>query len=195
MAHICPMLGYMIPTNQRSKRSPDDYAAAVRLSKSAATALRILGLAAAGGNYITLYDRIQQYELSTAHWTGQGHLKGKINLHAPNIPLPQILIQNSKYRGGTSLLRSRLVRAGILENRCRDCGLMEWRGRAITLHLDHVNGERFDNRTENLRLLCPNCHSQTQTYCGRNKRLKRARGRGCAARTLLPVVFDGGFRA
>ena len=58
---------------------------------------------------------------------------------------------------------------GVLVPECAICGLDSWRGAAISLHLDHVNGIRNDHRRENLRLLCPNCHSQTVTFAGRNK--------------------------
>lgn len=67
-------------------------------------------------------------------------------------------------------VKGRLIRAGLLENSCHTCGLKEWQGRTIGLHLDHINGVRDDNRLENLRMLCPNCHSQTPTYGGRNTR-------------------------
>jgi 5-methylcytosine-specific restriction endonuclease McrA len=53
--------------------------------------------------------------------------------------------------------------------RCQICGISEWHGKPITLQLDHINGINNDNRYENLRLICPNCHSQTITYAGRNK--------------------------
>ncbi|MGC9992491.1 MAG: HNH endonuclease [Candidatus Cybelea sp.] len=67
----------------------------------------------------------------------------------------------------------RLVRAGLLGSTCHSCGLKDWHGRPLSLHLDHINGVRNDNRLENLRMLCPNCHSQTPTYGGRNTRLRR----------------------
>jgi hypothetical protein len=82
-------------------------------------------------------------------------------------PLDEILVKDSTYRGSTHLKR-RLLGAGLLEAACERCGIDEWGGRPLTLHLDHINGDRCDNRLENLRLLCPNCHSQTPTYCGRN---------------------------
>jgi hypothetical protein len=84
-------------------------------------------------------------------------------------PLEQVLVRGSTYTS-TSSLKKRLIAEGVLERRCGGCGLVWWRGRLAPLHLDHRNGDRTDNRVENLRLLCPNCHAQTDTYCGRNIR-------------------------
>ncbi len=78
-----------------------------------------------------------------------------------------ILVENSSYK--SSGLKKRLVREGVLEDLCKSCGLGPvWNGRPITLQLDHRNGVSNDHRLENLRILCPNCHSQTDTWTGRN---------------------------
>jgi transposase len=75
-------------------------------------------------------------------------------------------------------LKLRLLREGLKENRCEECGITEWRGKPLTMQLHHVNGDGQDNRLENLILLCGNCHSQTDTYGGRNgHRRKRPSGR------------------
>ena len=63
-----------------------------------------------------------------------------------------------------------LLRLGIIENRCEACGIVEWRGRPISIQLDHRNGVRDDHRLENLRMLCPNCHSQTETFAAKNRK-------------------------
>jgi hypothetical protein len=69
----------------------------------------------------------------------------------------------------TNKLRKRLIREGIFENKCSSCGIHEWNKKPIVMQLDHVNGDSSDHRKKNLRLLCPNCHSQTDTWCGKNK--------------------------
>ena len=75
-------------------------------------------------------------------------------------------------------VKRRLLRLGLKENRCESCGISEWRGAPLSLALHHVNGDGGDNRLENLQLLCPNCHSQTDTFAGRNI---RPQNRGSAA--------------
>jgi len=91
--------------------------------------------------------------------------------HIRFIPLSEILVENSGYTN-IARLKIRLLREGLLEAKCygEGCGLTEWRGQPISLQLDHINGDNLDHRIENLRLLCPNCHSQTETFAGKNKR-------------------------
>ena len=80
-------------------------------------------------------------------------------------------------------IKVRLLNAGLLENRCQGCGLDKWLGGPLTIQIDHINGIREDHRLENLRMLCPNCHSQTETYGRRNRK------RAAVARELgRPVV-------
>lgn len=81
-------------------------------------------------------------------------------------PISELLVAG-KYRGRENL-KLRLLKEGLKEPRCERCRLTEWRGQPLSLALHHVNGDRLDNRLENLELLCPNCHSQTDTYSGRN---------------------------
>jgi DNA-binding CsgD family transcriptional regulator len=74
-----------------------------------------------------------------------------------------------------SHVKLRLINAGLLPSRCQRCGITDWRGRRLALELHHINGRGRDNRLENLQILCPNCHSQTSSWGGRNGNPQRAR--------------------
>jgi len=145
---------------------------AVAKSKSIAGVLREMGMRPCGGNYETVKRHIKELGLNTEHFTGQGHMKGKKSFLAQAAPLSQILVENSGYRHGSRLLK-RLVSEGIFERTCMGCRLSEWMGGPIPLELDHINGKRSDNRIENLRALCPNCHALTDTYRGRNIKVEK----------------------
>jgi hypothetical protein len=71
-------------------------------------------------------------------------------------------------------LKLRLLASGLKAHRCEACGISEWRGRPLSMALHHVNGDGHDNRLENLRLLCPNCHSQTPNFGSKNPRRKQS---------------------
>ena len=96
----------------------------------------------------------------------KARLRGEITTRTFGMPIPELL-ERGKSRPN---IKQRLIRAGILENRCQDCGLSEWRGKRLSIQIDHINGVRDDNRLENLRMLCPNCHSQTETFGSRNRK-------------------------
>jgi HNH endonuclease len=80
-------------------------------------------------------------------------------------PLPELLARG-RVRGRYNI-KLRLIAAGLKDGSCEQCGISEWRGRPLSTALHHVNGDGRDNRLENLRLLCPNCHSQTENFAGR----------------------------
>ena len=88
------------------------------------------------------------------------------NYH-PRIETKDILVENSTYKDATKL-KKRLLEEGIKEHRCEGCKRTEWEGVPIPLQIHHVNGVHNDNRLENIQLLCPNCHSLTDTYAGKN---------------------------
>ena len=94
--------------------------------------------------------------------------RGVIKPRPRAIPLDSILVAGR--RRNRNHVKLRLFAAGLKELRCEHCGLTEWRGRPVSLELHHINGDGLDNRIENLLLLCPNCHSQTDTWGGRNKK-------------------------
>ena len=94
--------------------------------------------------------------------------RGDIVPRPKALPLERLLVAN-KYRGRENI-KLRLLAAGVKVNRCEECGMNRWRERPLSLCLHHVNGERHDNRLENLVLLCPNCHSQTPNFGSKNWR-------------------------
>lgn len=95
---------------------------------------------------------------------------GKLNARSSLIPIDELLVVGRST--ARHHLKGRLVKAGLKEERCEECGLDEWRGRRLRVTLHHVNGDGYDNRLENLQFLCPNCHSQTENFSGRNGHLR-----------------------
>jgi hypothetical protein len=93
-------------------------------------------------------------------------LRGAIVSRPQAMPLERLL-SAPRQRGH---LKRRLINLGLKEDRCEVCGISEWLGAPLSLALHHVNGDGKDNRLENLQLLCPNCHSQTDNFAGRNMR-------------------------
>jgi DNA-binding CsgD family transcriptional regulator/5-methylcytosine-specific restriction endonuclease McrA len=108
----------------------------------------------------------ERFGFSRNAWA-EAILRGAIRPRPRLEPIEAVLATGR--RRSRSHVKLRLVMAGLKEQRCESCGLTEWRSRHIALELHHVNGDGLDNRLENLLLLCPNCHSQTDTWGGRNK--------------------------
>lgn len=145
----------------------DDLAAAVASSRSLAEVMRRLGYRPSGGIHRWLSAHIRDLGISTSHFDAQAWRRGRAGLPKP-LPMKAVLVQGSTYK--TSLLRRRLIAEGLKEPRCEQCGLSKWRGEALPLMLDHINGDPTDHRLENLRILCPNCHALTPTWCARNRK-------------------------
>lgn len=92
------------------------------------------------------------------------------NLKSIKIPTEKILVENSTYTNNREL-KIRLIREGLKEYKCNICNLQNaWNNKPLSLQLDHINGINNDNRIQNLRFLCPNCHSQTDTFSGRHRK-------------------------
>ena len=138
---------------------------AVKESYSMAQVLKRLNVKVAGGNYDTLKKAIKHFDLDVSHFRGKGWNKGGVSPRK-KIELDTVLVENSTYH--SYKLKNRLLKEGIKQHKCEWCGIVEWNGKPAPIELDHINGVRTDNRLENLRILCPNCHAQTKTYRGRN---------------------------
>ena len=126
-----------------------------------------------------------RFGFSRASWS-EAVRRGDVQPRPRAMPLEQLL-------GGVrqrTHLKLRLIAAGLKEDRCEGCGIAEWRQAPLSLALHHLNGDGHDNRLENLQLLCPNCHSQTENFGGRKRRAGRGGGARCAAEdpTCRPAV-------
>lgn len=167
-------------------------ACAVAESKNMREVLVKLGMAARGGNYENVWRQVRQLSLSTDHFVGydgpsnikalgkmidrlgldishhlgQAWRKGSTRPVRAATPLSEVLVNGRPCH--TRSLKKRLVDEGLKERRCERCRAGRWFGQPLALELHHVNGNREDNRLQNLQLLCANCHSQTSTYRGRN---------------------------
>lgn len=143
----------------------------VRESKSVKECLEKMGRPSGPGNYRTFYRLRDKYDLDTSHFSQKG-TRG-VNEKTLYIPLNEYVKQSRNIKG--SVLLTKLVKEGYKEYKCEnpECGISEWCGKPITLQIHHIDGNHNNNTIENLMILCPNCHSQTDSFCGRGKKYKK----------------------
>jgi hypothetical protein len=154
-----------LATNQ-VRHSEERLRAAVSESRSIRDVVRRLGLDQVGGNQAHIARRITALGIDTSHFAPPRKLSPEGGARRAGLSLGS----RDDGRVAGERLRRELLRIGRAE-RCAMCGTgPEWNGRPLTLEVDHASGEWWDNRPENLRLLCPNCHAVTDTYRGRKRR-------------------------
>jgi hypothetical protein len=147
----------------RRQWTDQDLERAVRESATLSEACRRLGYETNGGVNRLVRRHIVRLGLDTSHFKGQAWARGRSFPGARHRRLSEILVEGSMYP--SPRLRKRLIAEGIKPACCEICGLASWNGKALPLELDHINGDPTDNRIENLRILCPNCHAVTETWC------------------------------
>lgn len=146
------------------KPTAEELRRAVEGAVSIAEALRALGIPGSGQYRALFHHWIAEGRLDTSHFKGQAHNRGRPS--SMRRSAADVLVQHhGKRRTKTSLLRRALHEVGVPEA-CDRCGVgPEWQGKPMTLEVDHISGDWSDDRQENLRLLCPNCHAITSTWC------------------------------
>lgn len=161
-----------IDTSHFEKGSPpiprDELTVAVTESRSITHVLKRLGLDDSGAVRARVSREVERHDLSTEHFTGQAHCRG---VPSPYRKTASEILQppgTGVNRTPTKHLRRALDDLGT-PRVCEECGVDEtWQGGRLVLEIDHINGNRLDNRRENLRYLCPSCHSQTATFANRS---------------------------
>lgn len=141
---------------------------AVESSANFSDTLRALGIPVRGNNLTTLKKKIKLYGINTEHFIGRVYQKDFG--HVQYVPAEKYL-NNTRFINSWKL-KEKLIKEGVKRHVCERCGVSEWMGEPVPLQLHHINGDNTDNRIENIQILCPNCHAQTENYRGGANRLK-----------------------
>lgn len=129
-----------------------------------------LGIKKTGGGHKHIKDRLTFFGIDTSHFVGRSISKNRVPVNKSTLESFKLLLcAHSNMQG--SKLRDRLIRFNLLPYICSICGQEPiHNGLVLVLPLDHINGDSTDHRLENLRFLCPNCHTQTETFATKNFR-------------------------
>ena len=143
-------------------------------SYSSSEACKKLGMAAKSGSTTRFRKFLDKNKIDYSHWTGQLWSKGKTSLEDKRIKstgntYESIFCENSK--ASATYVKSLIIKKQLLPYYCAICNMQPvWNGKVLKLQMDHINGTRNDHRLQNLRIVCPNCHSQTDTFGSKNKK-------------------------
>lgn len=155
--------------NKIYKLSDEQFVELLKKSSTISEVLFKLGYTVKGNSwgYSQVKRRMDDLNLDYSIFKGKSAVikTGRLN----NVRKEDILKENCKHQ--RTVLRRYVIKNNLIPYKCAICGCTEWQGKTLSLELDHINGINNDNRLENLRFLCPNCHSQTSTYGSRNQQL------------------------
>lgn len=153
--------------NKIYKLSDEQFVELLKNSSTISEVLFKLGYSVKGNSwgFAKVKQRMSDLNLDGSIFKGKSPITKYGTLHKVNAS--DILKPNCKH--ARSVLRRYVIKNNLIPYRCAICECVEWQGRTLSLELDHINGINNDNRIENLRFLCPNCHSQTTTYGSRNQ--------------------------
>ncbi|MFD3945826.1 HNH endonuclease [Streptomyces sp. NPDC058579] len=170
-AHLGIDVSHFPPFGRLARPSTCELRDVVAASSSVREVLHRLGRADNGAQRAALRRWIAEDGLSTAHFLGQAHRRGKASATAKRPE--EVLVRHDKSNRTTTKVLRRALRGIGVPEQCARCGVgPEWLGKPMTLEIDHIDGDWRDDRRENLRLLCPNCHAITSTWCRGGARRK-----------------------
>lgn len=154
-------------TRQYIRYVKEEVEALIKECSSYAEALRKLGKSSRGGTLTNFVLMCRRWSIDTSHMTGQAHNKGKPARHRLTPHERLVMGCPTDHRVTAYKLRNALFEIGV-EHKCSDCGIKEWNGQQLVLEIDHIDGQYWNNTPDNLRFLCPNCHSLTPTFRSKN---------------------------
>lgn len=151
--------------NKIFEKTDEEFIELIKNSTCIKEVLFKLGYTTSGNSwgYSQIKERMRILNLNSKDFKGKSALQSKKGESLPN---EKLFIQANHNR---KMVRRRIISENLIEYKCAICGISEWNGKKLSLELDHINGINNDHRLENLRFLCPNCHSQTSTYGAKNK--------------------------
>lgn len=138
----------------KDRITDEDFIAACKNASSMAQAATKLNL-----HFNTFKKRALELKCYKANQSGKG-----LNKNKPKIPIEDIIVHNLYPEYQTYKLKNRLIKEGYKKNECDECGITDWNDKPLMIELDHIDGNKTNHQLKNLRMLCPNCHSQTSTY-------------------------------
>ena len=161
------------------RHTKEELEKAVKDSQCVSDVVRKIGLRMSGGSHAHIKGRLKYFGIDTHHFLGKSVTCGRV-FHKKKTPAEYLVLYD--HHINTDPIKKRMLRDGVKVHKCEICGNAIWMGKPIPLELHHLNGNRSDNRLENLQILCSNCHAQTENYCGKGTAAAKANCALCKAR-------------